>query len=456
MMVKSRGVLLAAALLPFLAACSSDGPMDAISSMNPFKDKAPLIPANAQSVLQAADPTGGVVNAPARIGGVVPSNDWPQAGGPSSNDAGNMAGSLAGQHYWSLKAGASDYGREMMGLSSSKGQRISSRLVAADGVVYLLDTAGVVSGYKIANGGATWHVNAYTASEKQRIVGGGLAVSGGKVMVATGLGDLLAIDTASSSIAWRARLDAPARSAPAVGNGKVVVVTQAGTVMAFDIATGASAWKATTESSTASLLGTSSVAVAGGLVVVPGATGEILAFDVASGAQKWQATIVGGTSISAAAGLRDASASPVMHGDAVYATGIGGSLMAISAKTGETTWQLKIGSADTPVVSGDSIFLLDLQGRMIAVDRNKGKVLWTTAMPPLAGSTKARATWAGPVMVGGTLWSTSNDGRIAAVDAVSGAIGAVTTIGFNGAIAPIYAAGKLMVLSGDGMLIAVK
>lgn len=451
------GLILATVLVaPLLASCGSDGPIDTISSMNPFGKKDNWVPANAQPVLEASDPAGGIVNGKAKIGGTVPSNDWPQAGGPSTNDPGNVALGLEGVRFWSLKAGASNFGSQMMGLSAGRGQRISARPVAAGGDVYILDVDGVVSGFKIANGGASWHVNAYTASEKQRVVGGGLAVSDGKVFVATGLGDLLAIDASSSSIAWRARLDAPARSAPSVSGGKVVVVTQAGTVMAFDAATGNSSWKASSEASDASLLGSMSVAIGGDVVVVPAATGQIVAYDVATGAQKWQSTITGGTSLSATSGLRDASASPVIHGDAVYATGIGGSLVAISLKTGETLWQLKIGSADTPVVSGDSIFLIDLQSRMIAVDRVKGTVIWAQKLPPLAGSTNARALWAGPVMASGKLWAVSNDGRVTSVDAVSGTPGSVTTIGFNGAIAPILASGRLMILSGDGYLIAVK
>ena len=59
------------------------------------------------------------------------------------------------------------------------------------------------------------------------------------------------------------------------------------------------------------------------------------------------------------------------------------------------------------------------------------------------------------VMAAGKLWASSNDGRIASVDAVTGALGAATEIGFSGAIAPILSSGKMMVLAGDGTLIAV-
>jgi outer membrane protein assembly factor BamB len=440
----------AAAVL--LAGCA--GGMDSLSSMNPFASKPEVMPANARPVFEDADPANGVVNAKASVGAPSPASDWTQAGGSATNDPGNIAGRLAGERFWSLRAGASGYGREMFGLSSSRGRAVAARPVAADGTVYILDADGVVSGYKIANGGSTWHINAYKPGD--RVVGGGLAVGGGRVVASTGPGEVVAIDAATSSVAWRGRLDAPALSAPAIGGGKVVVVSQAGTVQSFDLSTGNAGWKAATDVATTALLGSMSVAIAGDTVVVPGTSGDLFAFDLATGARKWQITVGGSTAISAASGLGSAAASPVVHGDTIYATGFGGSLAAISLKTGDIVWKLGLGSTGTPVVSGDSVFLIDVKSRMIAVDRNKGKVLWSQAMPPLAGSTAARATWAGPVLIGGKLWASSGDGRVAAVDAVTGTLGPVTTIGFNGAIAPIAASGKLMVLSGDGYLIAVK
>ncbi|WP_237151525.1 outer membrane protein assembly factor BamB family protein [Oryzibacter oryziterrae] len=442
------------ALLPLLAACGTDGPIDAVSNLNPFK-KAPLVdPGNRKPLLEVSDPTRGITNGVAKIGAATASSDWPQVGGPASNDPGNVAGSIQGVRYWSLKAGASGFGSEYMGMSSSRGRRISARPVASGGLVYVYDASGVVSGYKIANGGAAWHVSAYPSGQSDSVSGGGLAVSGNQVLVATGYGEVLALDKATSNILWRVKIDAPARSAPAVGGGKVIVMSQAGTVNVLDQATGASVWKASTDVSGASLLGSMSAAVTADTVIVPGANGQVLAFDLKTGAPKWQATIAGGSNISAVTGLRDASASPVVHGDTVYATGVGGALVAISLKTGETVWQQQIGSADTPVVSGDSLFLLDLEGRMIAVNRLKGNVIWATELPDTAESRK-KGAWAGPVMAGGKLYAVSNDGRLAIVDAATGAVSNTANLGYAGAIAPILASGKMLVLGGDGLLAAV-
>ena len=103
---------------------------------------------------------------------------------------------------------------------------------------------------------------------------------------------------------------------------------------------------------------------------------------------------------------------------------------------------------------GGSLFLIDLENRMIAIDLKTGKVIWAQTLP-LRPSSSRKGSWAGPVMAAGKLWATSNDGRIASVDAITGALGVTTEIGFSGAIAPILSSGKMMVLAGDGTLIAV-
>lgn len=443
------------AALPALAGCGTGGgAIDGLSAFNPFRDKPVAAEGDRRPILEVSDPARGVVGGTAKIGAAIARADWPQAGGSATNDPGNVAGTIKGVHYWSLKAGSSDFGSRYMGLSSSRGTRVFARPVARDGYVYILDAAGTVSAYKIANGGGAWHVGVYPDGKSAPIPGGGLAAAPGKVVASTGYREVVAIDPSTSSILWRALLDAPARSAPAVGAGKVVVTTQAGTVQAFDLDTGKAAWKASMGGSSTSLLASVSPALTADAVVVAGAGGEIVAFDLASGAEKWQAAVTAGDTISAVSGLSDASAAPVVDGGTVYATGVVGALIAVDARTGAVLWRLGLGSADAPVVSGGSLFFVDLESRMIAVDAKSGKVIWASALPPLPGS-RARATWAGPVMAAGSLWVSSTDGRIAAVDARTGTLGTVTTLGFGGAIAPILASGKMLLLAGDGTLVAV-
>ncbi|BBE71282.1 PQQ-binding-like beta-propeller repeat protein [Oharaeibacter diazotrophicus] len=448
-----RYALVFAAIAPLaVAGCGTDGPVDAISNLNPFKQEEQKVPGNRRSVLEGADPVAAVTGKPAVIGAPTALSGWPQPGGNAANDPGNVAAGSAGGSAWSTDAGrASASGT--FGFSSSAGIRVSARPVAAGGVVYSYDPEGNVTATAASNGGRVFRVNVRPQGEGDAVNGGGVAVDGGRVYAATGFGEVVALDAGSGGVVWRAKLDAPARGAPTAAAGKVVAVTQAGTVFALDAATGAKAWTASSDGSGAGLLGTSSPAVAGNLVIAPTNSGAILALDLASGAEKWRGTVTGGSRIDAVTGLRDASASPVVHAGVVYATGVGGRLVALKADTGEVVWDQAIGSAHTPVVSGEAVFLVDLSDRLVAFDRTRGTVLWATQLPSASG--KRRVTWAGPLLANGRLWAVSVDGKIASVDARDGSSGPVGAIGLEGAIAPIAVDGRIVVLGGDGRLTAL-
>ncbi len=254
------------------------------------------------------------------------------AGRQRGERSGNVAAGGAGSVAWSTSAGSASSGG-VFGVGSGKGIRVSARPVVAGGIAYVYDPEGDVEAHSLANGARVFSVNLRPPGESDAVNGGGVAVDGGRVYVATGFGSVFAIDAGSGATVWQGRIDAPARGAPTVAGGKVVVVTQAGTINALDAGTGAKAWTASSDGAGTGLLGSSSPAVSGNLVIAPTNSGSILALDLANGAEKWRASVIGGSRVSAVTGLRDASASPVVHAGVVYATGVGGRLVALKADT---------------------------------------------------------------------------------------------------------------------------
>jgi outer membrane protein assembly factor BamB len=448
-----RRLLVPAALCAALltAGCGSDGPVDAISSMNPFKAEEQRLPGDRRAVLEGADPAAGVVGGTASVGGATALSDWPQPGGNAANDPGNVSAGATGARVWSVRAGEAGSAGGF-GLSTGKGIRLSARPIVAGGTVYVYDPAGNVSAHALASGGRVWRVNVRPKGESEVVNGGGVAYADGRIYAATGFGQMVALDAASGSEVWRSSIEAPARGAPTAAGGKVFVVTQSGAVIALDAGTGAKVWSGTSGGTGAGLLSSSSPAVTGSTVIAPTSSGEILAFDAATGARKWGASVAGGSRVSAVTGLQDASASPVVHDGIVYATGVGGRVIAVRADTGETVWNQQIGSAHTPVVSGGALFLVDLSDRLVAFDRAKGTVLWAAQLPR-AG--KGRTTWAGPVLAGGRLWVVSVDGQVVMADAATGQLGQAGAVGVEGSIAPIAVGGRILVLGGEGTLVAL-
>ena len=157
----------------------------------------------------------------------------------------------------------------------------------------------------------------------------------------------------------------------------------------------------------------------------------------------------------AISGLTDVSASPVIDDGIVYATGVAGRTIAVSLAKGERIWEQNIGSAYTPIVSGNAVFLVDLQDNMIALDRKTGKVFWRSALPSVRKK-RFFSVWAGPSLAGGVLWAVSNDGKIISVDPATGNILTNRKLGSKAYAKPTAAAGQLLVLAGDGSVIAFR
>ncbi len=99
------------------------------------------------------------------------------------------------------------------------------------------------------------------------------------------------------------------------------------------------------------------------------------------------------------------------------------------------------------------MFVQDLQDRMIALDRATGEALWITDLP-VVRKKRSRTAWAGPVLAGGALWAASSEGQIASVDAQTGQLLGTRDVNKDIYLRPIAANGKLLLLAGDGTMIA--
>jgi outer membrane protein assembly factor BamB len=194
--------------------------------------------------------------------------------------------------------------------------------------------------------------------------------------------------------------------------------------------------------------------VAGDKVVIPYSSGEVMAFSVETGEPVWQNFVTRSMRTLAVAGLTDVSGSPVIEGDTVYATGVAGRTIAVGLSDGTVRWRRDIGSAHTPIVSGSALFLVDLGNRMVALDKTSGETLWMTQLP--RKGRRRDAAYAGPVLAGGTLYAVSNDGRLARLDPVTGALKGDDKVASAAYTAPIVASGRMIIVSDAGEITALR
>jgi len=452
----ARTILVVAGLAGVVAGC--DTLSDAIYTINPFAEKDKVLPGDRHAVFEGGSVSDqpAAVRRAASIGPQRANEDWPQPGGTASNNPGNLIAGTSGARVWSSSAaGTTSFRVSSMTGFGHAGLRIGARPVVAGGRVYVYAPGGVITALSLSGGGRAWQQTIRPEKEGDTAVGGGVAYDQGRLYAATSYGTLSALDPGSGKSLWTKDLEAPARGAPTAADGKVFVVTQTNVVLAVNQADGAELWTYRGIPETAGLLAAASPAVLGDTVVVPYTSGEVIAFNIADGQPRWAETVTSSQRTFAVSSINDVSASPVIDGGMVFATGVSGQTIAIDLKTGERRWAQEFGSPHTPIVSGNAVFMVDLDDNALALDRATGEPLWTTKLP-VVNTRKERTHWAGPVLASGVLWFVSSDGKLAQVDASSGNLIATRETGEQAYMSPVIASGMLIVVSASGTISAYR
>lgn len=446
--LRPAAALIAVAVL--VSGCGSVG--DTMDSINPFRKKDTILPGERSPIFTNQD-TPDETNtdvASVSIGAASSMADWPQVSGNPQSNTGHLAFSGSGARAWKSSIGRG--GGSVMQFANES-QRIAARPVAAGGNVIVYSPDATVTALSVSSGGRGWSTSLRPEKENDVASGGGAAIDGGKVFVATGYGTLAALDLGSGKVLWTVEMSIPARGAPTATGGKVFVVNQSNEVVAVNQSDGAEVWTYRGIPETAGLLSTANPSVSGDTIVVPMSSGEVLALSASKGEPKWIDSVTRSTRTLAVAGLTDVSGSPVIDGGTVFATGVGGRTIAVSLTTGERIWEQNVGSASTPIVSGTGVFLIDLEGRIVALEKSTGKIAWRTALPL---KKKGRFAWNGPILAGNSLWAISNEGVLVVVNPVDGQIRSQTNVASHGFTAPILAAGNMIFVSDAGEISALR
>jgi outer membrane protein assembly factor BamB len=423
---------------------ASFGGCSTIGNLNPFNRKEDILPGERTAALpqSAVDVAGGT---PA-IGGASPLADWSQPGGNAANAPGNVSlNGTSATSAWRVRA---------VDKASKRNVRPSVPPIVYGGRIFVYDTSGKVTALG-AGGGKSWSVELAPEKEKGRAAGGGIAASGTALFVATGFGELVALDAATGTKVWSFKMSAPAHSAPTAAGGKVFVVSATNVLHAVNQTDGTEAWQYPGIPESAGVLSAASPAFTGDTVVVPYSSGEVTAFNAETGELKWADAVIRSTRTLAVSGLTDVAASPVIYEGVVYATGVSGRTIAVRLADGERLWEQNIGSASTPAVSGNAIFIVDLEDNLVALERTSGTVFWKAALP-VVRKKRFFSSWAGPTLAGSMLWAVSNDEKMVGVDPATGNIIVDKKLSSPAYVKPIAANGQLLVLSADGSLAAYR
>ena len=347
-----------------------------------------------------------------------------------------------------------------IGSGSSRKNRISAAPVVAGGRVFTMDATATVAA--TSTGGASlWSTDLTPVTDQaSAISGGGLAYGAGRVIAATGYGELVALDPASGAVLWRQRLGAAVTGAPAVEGDMVYVVGRDSSGWAVDAANGRVRWTLPGTPSASGMIGSAAPAVTDGAVLLPSAAGEIVAVLKVSGVRIWRTPVAGERRGRAYALLSDVTGDPVVVGDVTYAGNASGRTIAMSSSSGDLLWSAPEGALGPVLPVGGSLFLVNDEARLVRLDAATGAVIWSVEMPYFVDEKvkrrKAITAHYGPVLAGGRIVVASGDGMLRLFSPTDGTLVGTAQIPGGAAAQPALAGGLLYVVGGNGQLHAFR
>lgn len=436
-----RTLILALPLAAVLAGCGnapivlSEEEKAARVTVNPFSED--LVP----------DPA--LATATRTLPSAQPSGDWQQSGLNPSKTPGNVAAGKDFKIDW----------RVGVGEGSGEIKRIVAAPVAKDGRIYVIDSAQKVSALDANTGKRIWENQLKAANPQwdEFSVGGGLAIAGDKLIIASGFAYVAGLNLADGKEAWRLRVDSPLSSSPAILGNRAFLTSTNNDFYAVDTDTGQIIWNDQALAETARVLSSPSPAVNQDLLVVGYSSGELIAYLPANGRRLWTDTLTSTGRYTPLSAINDIAGKPTIQDGIVYVASHSGILTAIDARSGTRLWSKTFGSRQGPVIGGDYLYVVGTNSKVIAANKIDGKIAWVRDLPEFKDNNRdQRIVWTGPLIASDRLVITSSDGDVIALSPQDGSTVADLKIGQSVFIEPIAASGKIFVLTDQAQLVAIK
>ena len=399
-------------------------------------------------------------------------NAWPMPGGTPENSVEHVIAAPNFSVAWKRNIGA----------GSAKTRQVMAPVVAENGRVFVLDGESTVTAVDAQSGEVVWKANV-RPDERERGqrrlgilpggsrpasggFGGGVAVSGGRVFVASGYRSMTALDAATGAVVWSVNVDSPIHGAPTVAGSRVFVVDIDNQLFAFDAATGQQSWAYRGITEPARIMRASSPAVVGDTLVAPFSSGEVVALRAANGQPVWQQVLSRTSRTSALSELRDIAGRPVISRGFVYAVSHSGVMQSMDVRTGQPRWSVPVAGVNAPLPAGDVVYVVSKSGELILLNRENGAVYWTKDLNE--GRVRqeggflgfwdrtVRPEWTGPILASNRLVLVNSDGEAVGFDPKTGNQVASVKLGAPAYVPPSAYNGALYILTDKGELVCLR
>jgi outer membrane protein assembly factor BamB len=200
---------------------------------------------------------------------------------------------------------------------------------------------------------------------------------------------------------------------PAVAGDRLIIASCAGSVYALDRSTGKPAWTYDTAEDGPRAQFHGEAILAGGTLVLPSdaaPSSNLYAFDAATGEVRWRMDLEGGV-----------PATPVLVGHSVIATSAAGKVVRIDLESGKAAWTAvpagerpAVPRIAAPAADAKRVYFASNDARLFALDAASGAVVWKKDLAARINSSL--------VLHAGALWGGAADGHLYAFDPASGEI----------------------------------
>ncbi len=374
---------------------------------------------------------------------------WPQAGSNSAKVTGHVNAATEMKIVW----------RSSIGKGTSNQSAITTPPVASETAVFTLDAAQTVRATDLATGRSLWSEKLKGVSKRDKQgLGGGLALDGDTLIVASGFGHLTALDATTGAQKWQRELGAPMTGAPTIRDGRIFAASNNNEIFALDLATGETIWSDQAIAESARVLSSPSPAAVEDFIIAPYSSGEIIAYRATNGGRLWTDAISQTGRFTPISEINDIGSRPVLSSGLVFASSQSGLTIAIDGRSGSRIWTKNIGSTQAPALAGATLFVLGNDATLAALNAPTGDAYWVRQLPQFEKEERKRdrITYSGPILASGRLMLVSSRGQLIAVSPQNGEDVSTLKLGGPVYVEPIAVGGKLIILTDEGKLIAIR
>lgn len=348
--------------------------------------------------------------------------------------------------------------KRSIGKGSTKTGALTSAPVTDGTSIFTIDAKQTVRASSLDTGSELWTVRLKGISKRDKAaIGGGLAVTGDTLVVASGYGYVAALDAKTGTQKWRRELGAPMTGSPTIDDGRVFVASNNNEIFALNLTDGETSWSDQAISESARVLGSSSAAAVEDFVIAPFSSGEIIAYLAANGRRLWTDALAQAGRFTPISEINDIGSRPVLGSGLVFASSQSGTTVAIDGRSGARIWTQQVGSTRAPALTGRYLFVLGTNNELACLDVQTGEAYWVTQLASFKNEKekKKRISYSAPIVASGRVILVSSRGELLAFSPQDGTQTGSLKLGETVYIEPIAAKGRLYVLTDDAKLIAI-